>query len=67
MMIELKSGQRALLADKLPDVANIAAGALVFGQFLSDRTFSWQIAAAGLALWGFLFGCAVVLARRDQS
>lgn len=66
-MIELTSGQRAPLADKLPDVANIAAGALVFGQFLSDSTFSWQLAAAGLALWAFLFGCAVVLARRDQS
>ena len=66
-MVELTSWQRALLADKLPDVANIAAGALLFGQFLSDRTFSLPLAAAGLALWGFLFGCAVVLAGGDQS
>ena len=66
-MVELTSRQRALLADKLPDVANIAAGALLFGQFLSDRTFSLLLAAAGLALWTFLFGCAVVLAGGDQS
>ena len=66
-MVELTNGQRALLADKLPDVANIAAGALVFGQFLSDRTFSLPLAAAGVALWAFLFGCAAVLARKDPS
>jgi hypothetical protein len=66
-MVELTSQQRALLADNLPDVANIAAGALLFGQFLGDRAFSLLLAAAGLALWGFLFGCAVVLAGGDQS
>jgi hypothetical protein len=66
-MVELTTEQRGLLADKLPDVANIAAGALVFGQSLSDRTFSWPLAAAGVALWAFLFGCAVVLAGGDQS
>ncbi len=64
-MVELTSQQRALLADKLPDVANIAAGALVFGQFLRDRPFSWPLTASGLSLWAFLFGCAVVLARRE--
>jgi len=66
-MVELTNGQRALLADKLPDIANVAAGALVFGQSLSDRTFSLPLAAAGVALWAFLFGCAVVLARKEQS
>lgn len=66
-MVELTSRQRVLLADKVPDVANLAAGALVFGQFLGDRTFSWPLAAAGLALWALLFGCAVVLAGGDRS
>jgi hypothetical protein len=66
-MVELTRGQRAALVDKLPDIANVAAGAMVFGQFLSDRTFSLPLAATGLALWGFLFGCAVVLAGGDQS
>jgi hypothetical protein len=66
-MVELTNRQRALLADKLPDVANMAAGALVFGQFLGDRAFSRPLAAGGLALWAFLFCCAAVLARKGQS
>ena len=33
-MLRLKREQRQLLADKLPDVANVAAGGLVFGQAL---------------------------------
>lgn len=65
-MVRLTSRQRALLADKLPDAANIAAGALVFGQFLSDRTFSLPLAAFGTTLWIVLICCAVVLARKDQ-
>lgn len=65
-MVRLTSRQRALLADKLPDVANIAAGALVFGQSLGDRTFSWPLAAFGTTLWTVLVCCAVVLARKEQ-
>ena len=61
-MVELTCGQRVVLVDKLPDVADVAAGAMVFGQFLSGH-FSWAIALAGLILWAFLFGCAVVLAE----
>ena len=47
-MLELKQGQRAVLVDKLPDFANVAAGAMVVGQFLSDRPFSPGVAAFGL-------------------
>ena len=64
-MVELTHGQRAVLIDKLPDIANVAAGALVFGQFLSDRAFSLPLAAFGAVLWIVLICCAVVLARRD--
>lgn len=66
-MLQLKGHQRNLLADKLPDVANIAAGALCFGQFLGDRRFSLPVAALGLALWVVLVGWAVFLARRGES
>ena len=39
-----------MLAEKLPDTANLALGALVFGQFLASG-FSWIAAVVGLALW----------------
>jgi hypothetical protein len=45
-MVGLNREQRRTLADKLPDMANVAVGALVFGQFLGDRPFS-PIAAIG--------------------
>jgi hypothetical protein len=38
----------------LRDVANIAAGALVFGQFLGDSAFSTALAVLGLAVWACL-------------
>ena len=61
-MLQLKRAQRAVLVDKLPDVANLAAGALLFGQFLGERAFSPYVALFGLALWALLTGFAVALA-----
>lgn len=57
-MLEWRWGrpQRALLAETLRDLANIAAGALVFGQVLGERGFSPWLALAGLACW-----CALVV------
>jgi hypothetical protein len=49
-MLRLKHGQRSLLADKLADVANVAAGALIFGQALSGTAFSVKLAMVGLVL-----------------
>lgn len=60
-MLVLKRAQRAMFADKLPDAANLAMGALVFGQFLGDG-FSSRIAVLGLALWAFFMGWAAVMA-----
>jgi hypothetical protein len=50
-MLRLKREQRRVLVDKLPDAANVAAGALVFGQTLSDRRFSVTLAVVGFFLW----------------
>jgi hypothetical protein len=47
-----------MFADKLPDTANLALGALVFGQVLGER-FSPLVALAGFGLWTFLMGLAV--------
>jgi cation transporter-like permease len=49
-MLRLRPSQRSLLAEKTWDLANLAAGALVFGQFLADR-FSVLLAVAGLLVW----------------
>ena len=46
-MLWLDDRQREMLADKLPDAANLALGALFFGQFLSDRPFSRALALSG--------------------
>lgn len=66
-MLELNSEQRAVLADKLPDAANIASGALVFGQFLGERPFSVWLALSGIAVWVAFVWCALVLAGKRKS
>jgi hypothetical protein len=53
--------------DKVPDATNVALGALVFGQFLGDATFSISVAVIGAAIWLFCMGCAFVLARGGRS
>jgi hypothetical protein len=66
-MVRLKQSQRALLAETLRDVANIAAGAMVFGQFLADATFSTAVAFGGTGLWVVFVVCAILLASEAQS
>jgi hypothetical protein len=56
-----------MLADKLPDAANLSAGALFFGQFLSDRPFSATLALFGIASWFALLSWALVLAREERE
>jgi hypothetical protein len=50
-MLQLNKAQRALLADKLSDVANFAAGAWIFGQAFSDQSFSPLFAMLGVVIW----------------
>ncbi len=64
-MLVLNREQRRVLVDKLPDVANVAAGALVFGQFLSDRTFSVRMAALGITVWAALLACSILFAVKE--
>ena len=58
-MIEFDSRQRTLIADKLFDVANVAAGAMVFGQFVAGRPFSTTLAIVGVVIWITLVGISV--------
>ena len=66
-MLLLNNAQRALLADKVPDFANLAAGALFFGQFLGDRPFSLNLALYGLRSWAVLLASAVALAAGKKD
>ena len=66
-MVELTSEQRQMFTDKLPDAANLALGALVFGQFLGDRPFSPGVAVLGTAAWVVLVGSAFTLGRKRRT
>jgi hypothetical protein len=50
-MLRFNPRQRELFVDKIPDVANVAAASMFFGQFLSDRPFSVWLGLAGLFAW----------------
>jgi hypothetical protein len=65
-MLESNKTQRGVLIDKIPALANLGAGAMIFGQFLNQRPFSWLVAVSGIALWIFLTGCAIAIARGEQ-
>lgn len=56
MTISFNEDHRRLYADRLGDLANIAVGALVFGQILSERGFSFRVTLMDLILFisGFL-------------
>lgn len=54
-MIRLRPGPRTAFGEKLLDLANFAAAALVFGQFVGSESLSWTIMVTGVALWfGFV-------------
>ena len=65
-MVRLNRQQRMLLAETLRDIANIAAGAMVFGQFIGSQTLSYSIAAFGMGVWVALVTFAMVLAGGAQ-
>jgi len=65
-MLLLNRAQRAMLVDLVPDIANVAAGALLFGQVLGERPFSPAIALFGVAIWLVLIGWSVALAAGDE-
>jgi hypothetical protein len=60
-MLRLKPRQWDVLIEKVPDIANLAAGAMFFGQFLTDRPFSAMLALAGVAAWTALWAFTLVL------
>ena len=55
-MIRLKPAHRRILIAHVPELANVAAGSLLFGQFLTDRPYSLVLAVLGVALGFVLIG-----------
>ena len=65
-MLVLKDAQGAMLADKLPDTANLALGALTFGQFLADQVSPFLV-LVGVALWALLMVAALLAGGLEWS
>jgi hypothetical protein len=65
-MLRFKSGQRRILVDKVPDVANLVVGALFVGQVLTDRPFSIVLALFGITAWAALMGFALTVAGFEE-
>jgi hypothetical protein len=50
-MVRLAASQRAVFGEKFLDLANYAAAALVFGQFVGEQRVSWEVMVTGVATW----------------
>jgi hypothetical protein len=63
-MVEINKEQKKLYAEKILDLANIAVGALVFGQFVSDKPFSLLKAIIGIIALFLLYMISFALTER---
>ena len=63
-MIKFSNDQRMFVAEGLRELANLAAAALVFGQFVAERRFSPPVAIGGALVWFTLMSFAVALRKR---
>lgn len=66
-MLGLNETQRTVLIEKVPDIANVAAGALIFGQSLGQEPFSPGLALVGVTVWLILMACVIALAKGDNT
>lgn len=66
-MLRLSQKQRRLLSDKVPDLANLVAGALVFGQFVDPESFSADLMVFGVTVWTLLTGFALALTEGREE
>lgn len=64
-MLRLTPKQRAITVEKLPDLANIAAGFFVFGQLVGDEPTSLWLFIAGFGIWVTIAGITLLIAGGD--
>jgi hypothetical protein len=60
-MLRLNAEQRSTFGEKLLDLANLAATALVFGQFVGQAPPSWMVMVGGVGVWVALVSVALWL------
>jgi hypothetical protein len=66
-MVGLDRSQRRVLAETVRDIANIAAGAMIFGQFVAGAPFSIPVAIFGGVFWILCAGGEVIIAKGSES
>ena len=62
-MLRFTSRQLAVLGETLRDLANLAAAALVFGQFVGQELLSWTVVVAGTVFWFILVWVGLLMER----
>ena len=65
-MLRLTPRRRAILCEKVPDIANLITAAIVIGFAIGDSPVPWSRVLAALGLWACLLGFAVWIAE-DRS
>ncbi len=65
-MVRLNPPQREALADTLRELANLAAAALVLGQFVGPQPLSLTTIVVGFAVWLALVAFSLVLTGEDR-
>lgn len=63
----MRKEQRKFLADKLAGSANIILGALVIGQFITDRRFEVWLFLSGLIAYVGLLGIGFLLLKQGDE
>ena len=64
-MLRLRTRRRAVLVETFRELANLAAGALVLGQFVEQQRLSTWVTVGGVVAWLVLVGVAILLAGED--
>ncbi|MGH9257135.1 MAG: hypothetical protein ACRD3C_21455 [Vicinamibacterales bacterium] len=60
-MLRLTARQRGALGATVRELANYAAAALVFGQFVGEGSVSWWLIPAGVTLWVAFVGASLLV------
>ena len=66
-MLGLRQAQRTVLVEKIPDLANLATGGLIFGQFVGGQRFSLTIAVVGVITWVVMIVVTLAIARNEET
>ena len=56
-----------MLIAHVPELANVGAGSLLFGQFLSERPYSLTLALSGVVVWFLPIGVVFALAEGERK